>query len=48
VDLYRQLHAEGSNLFFSPASIAGALSMTSIGAPRRHRRRDGSRAAPVG
>ncbi|MBK7048384.1 MAG: hypothetical protein IPH48_18165 [bacterium] len=32
VDLYRQLHAEGSNLFFSPASIAGALSMTSIGA----------------
>ncbi|MBK7189995.1 MAG: hypothetical protein IPH86_15330 [bacterium] len=32
IDLYRQLHAEGSNLFFSPASIAGALSMTSIGA----------------
>jgi serpin B len=32
VDLYRQLHAEGSNLFFSPASIAGALSMTSLGA----------------
>ena len=24
VDLYRQLRAEGSNLFFSPASIAGA------------------------
>ncbi|MBK7771029.1 MAG: hypothetical protein IPI48_11090 [bacterium] len=26
------MRAEGSNLFFSPASIAGALSMTGIGA----------------
>ncbi len=32
VDLYQQLRAEGTNLFFSPASIASALSMTSIGA----------------
>lgn len=32
LDLYRQLHAEGENLFFSPASIAYALSMTGAGA----------------
>lgn len=32
LDLYRQLRTEGENLFFSPASVAYALSMTSIGA----------------
>jgi serpin B len=32
LDLYLRLHAEGENLFFSPASTAYALSMTGVGA----------------
>jgi serpin B len=32
LDLYRQLRTEGENLFFSPASVAYALSMTGVGA----------------
>jgi len=32
LDLYQRLRAEGENLFFSPASITYALSMTGIGA----------------
>jgi serpin B len=32
LDLYRQLRTEGENLFFSPASLAYALSMTGVGA----------------
>jgi serpin B len=32
LDLYRQLRTDGENLFFSPASVAYALSMTRLGA----------------
>jgi serpin B len=32
LDLYRQLHRQEGNLFFSPASISTALAMTSAGA----------------
>lgn len=35
LDLYGRLRAEGENLFFSPASVACALSMTSVGARGR-------------
>ncbi len=35
LDLYRDLRAEGENLFFSPASLACALAMTSAGARGR-------------